>query len=247
MKKRLSERGLALIAFYEASTSLSTQDGHVWYPGGSESIPAKYLKVYADPIATEPVPTVGFGTTSYDVQGLQIGHVFSEADVLQMFSKTIGRYEKAVNKYVTVDINQNEFDALVSFTYNVGIKAFRDSTLLRLLNRHQRVLATEQFHRWNKAGGKEREGLRKRRASEADLFATPVSAPRGDITESRTMRAAGALGVVGAVTAVAPAIGPLEQIATFAENHIWLAGLIAAAFAGYFIFVRLDDWQRGRR
>jgi len=247
MKKRLSERGLALIAYYEASTSLKTRDGHVWYPGGYDNIPDKYLKVYADPIATDPVPTVGFGTTSYDIKGLEIGHVYNEADVLRMFETTIGRYEKAVNKHVTVPLNQNEFDALVSFVYNVGIAAFRDSTLLRLLNRSQRVLATNEFHRWNKAGGKEREGLRKRRASEAELFASPVSVPRGDITDSRTMRAAGALGVVGTVTAVAPVIGPLEQAATFVENHIWLAGLIAAAFAGYFIMVRLDDWQKGRR
>lgn len=247
MKKRLSERGLALIAYYEASTSLESYDGHVWYPGGTAEIPAKYLKVYADPIATDPVPTVGFGTTSYDIKGLKVGQEYSQADVIKMFETTIGTYEKAVNKHVTVKLNQNEFDALVSFVYNVGIGAFKKSTLLRLLNRGQRVLATDQFHRWDKAGGKEHEGLRRRRSSEAILFATPVSVPRADITESRTVRAAGALGVVGTVTALAPAIGPLEQFASFIEGHVWVAGVVAIAVAGYVIAVRFDDWQKGRR
>ena len=247
MKKRLSERGLALIAYYEASTSLKTRDGYVWYPGGHDNIPKRYLQVYADPIATKPIPTVGFGTTTYDIEGLEVGQVYSQTDVLKMFETTIGKYEKAVNKHVTVDLNQNEYDALVSFVYNVGVGAFKDSTLLRLLNRGQRVLATEQFHVWNKAGGKVHEGLIKRRASEAELFATPVSKPRVDITESRTVRAAGALGVVGTVTAVAPVIGPLEQAATFVENHLWVAGLVVAAVAVYLIAVRFDDWQKGRR
>ena len=79
-------------------------------------------------------------------------------------------YEKAVNDSVTALLNQNQFDALVSFTYNVGIQAFKDSTLLRLLNKKNYRGAAQQFERWVKAGKKTLPGLVSRRKEEKELF-----------------------------------------------------------------------------
>ena len=81
-------------------------------------------------------------------------------------------FERSVNKLVTVPINQNQFDALVSFTYNVGGVHLADSTLLKMLNKGDYAGASEQFGRWAKAGGKTLPGLVARRESEKELFNT---------------------------------------------------------------------------
>ena len=67
-------------------------------------------------------------------------------------------------------INQNQFDALVSFTYNVGCRAFRNSTLLRMLNQGYEPQAAAQFNRWTLGGGKVLQGLVRRRAEERQMF-----------------------------------------------------------------------------
>jgi lysozyme len=69
-----------------------------------------------------------------------------------------------------VPLRQNQFDALVSFSYNVGLPAFRSSTLLKKLNRDDYDGAAIEFHKWVKSGGKVLKGLVRRRASEALLF-----------------------------------------------------------------------------
>lgn len=69
-----------------------------------------------------------------------------------------------------VSINQNQFDALVSLTYNIGEQAFKDSTLLAKLNKGDIKGAAEQFPRWNKGGGQVLKGLVRRRADERELF-----------------------------------------------------------------------------
>ena len=71
---------------------------------------------------------------------------------------------------VFVPLTQNQFDALCSFIYNVGCKAFCGSTLLRLLNEEHYDAAMQQFKRWDKAAGKVMAGLANRRKHEAELF-----------------------------------------------------------------------------
>jgi|SRR5579859_7304605 len=78
--------------------------------------------------------------------------------------------EKAINQGVKVPLTQNQYDALASFTYNVGAHAFLGSTLLRDLNAGRFGDADAQFARWNKAGGVEIPDLDRRRAQEAQLF-----------------------------------------------------------------------------
>lgn len=77
---------------------------------------------------------------------------------------------KAVNKLVTVNLTQNQFDALVIFTFNVGTAAFAHSSLLKLINKHDFTKAPSAFRMWNKSGGKVLPGLTNRREKEITLF-----------------------------------------------------------------------------
>jgi len=75
-----------------------------------------------------------------------------------------------VNRKVGPALTQNQFDALVSFVFNLGCGAFSGSTLLRLLNAGETAAAAQQFVRWDQAGGHVLEGLLRRREAERDLF-----------------------------------------------------------------------------
>jgi lysozyme len=76
-----------------------------------------------------------------------------------------------VHKLIKVPITQNQFDALVSLAYNIGIGNFRNSTLLRKLNlRENNAVLTGQINRWNRANGQIMAGLTRRRKAEAQLF-----------------------------------------------------------------------------
>lgn len=111
--------------------------------------------------------TIGYGSTHGVREGDRLG---SEAEAEELLARDLGQYEDAVNKYVTVDLTQEQFDALVSFTYNLGAGAFKGSTLLRFVNQKDFVGAADQFLRWNKAGGRVLAGLTRRRVAERELF-----------------------------------------------------------------------------
>jgi GH24 family phage-related lysozyme (muramidase) len=80
------------------------------------------------------------------------------------------RFEGCVNRYVRVEMTQSQFDALASFTYNLGCGALKKSTLLRKLNAEDYSGAADEFGRWVKAGGRRLRGLVTRRAKERDVF-----------------------------------------------------------------------------
>ena len=118
------------------------------------------------------VPTIGYGATYY-ADGRKVtlrDAAISEADADKLLDKMLGKYEDAVNRYVQVPMTQNQFDALVSFCYNLGQEALRKSTLLKKLNNEDYKGAADQFLRWNRAGGKVLAGLTKRRTDERKLF-----------------------------------------------------------------------------
>ena len=82
----------------------------------------------------------------------------------------MGAFERDVRRLVTVPLNSNQFDALVSFAYNCGAGNLAKSTLLKRVNAGDHVGAAAEFHRWNKGGGKVLPGLTRRRASESLLY-----------------------------------------------------------------------------
>ena len=121
------------------------------------------LKAYQDAVG---VWTIGYGST----RGVKSGMQITEAEAEQLLKDDVRRFEQAVNSAVKVPINDNQFSALVSFSYNVGAEALRKSTLLRLLNQRDYSRAANEFPRWNKAGGRELAGLTRRRKAEQALF-----------------------------------------------------------------------------
>lgn len=118
------------------------------------------------------VPTIGYGSTFYP-NGKKVRLTdpsISQDKATEMLRETVKTFEDAINVAVTVPLRQNQFDALCSLAYNIGAKAFKESTLVKLLNKGDEYGAATQFVRWNKAGGKELRGLTLRRRDERDLF-----------------------------------------------------------------------------
>lgn len=135
------------------------------------------LVAYRDPAG---VPTIGFGTTVYPTGvKVRMGDAISLNEAKEYLAFSCARFADAVSDLSSgTTLNQNQFDALVSFTYNVGIGAFRDSTMLRRLRAKDLDGAASEFPRWNKAtirGVKqELPGLTKRRKAERALFEAPL-------------------------------------------------------------------------
>ena len=94
----------------------------------------------------------------------------SERDARVLLQSDVHRFEECVNRLITVPLNQNQFDALVSFAFNVGCGALEDSTLRRLLNQGRYDTVCDQLRRWNKGGGVVLPGLVRRREAECALF-----------------------------------------------------------------------------
>ncbi|MDX3740344.1 lysozyme [Pseudomonas sp.] len=138
---RTSQRGLSLIKSFEGLR----------------------LQAYQDAVG---VWTIGYGTT----RGVNAGMKISKEQAERMLLNDVQRFEPEVERLVNVSLSQNQWDALISFTYNLGSANLESSTLLRKLNAGNYTGAADQFPRWNKAGGRVLPGLVRRRAAEQALF-----------------------------------------------------------------------------
>lgn len=122
------------------------------------------LKAYLCPSL---IPTIGYGHTT----GVKMGDTITQADADRFLLQDIKRFEQAVSALVKVPINTNQFSALVSFTFNVGVGAFKSSTLLKKLNLRDYKGCSNEFERWVYGSNKKPlEGLKKRRKLEKQLF-----------------------------------------------------------------------------
>jgi len=110
--------------------------------------------------------TIGYGHTKNVKAGDKITQEIAE----QLLINDLQEPENAINAYCQHALTQNQFDALVSFVFNLGSGAFKSSTLLKRINANMMQLASLEFCKWNKAGGKVLDGLTKRRAEEKSLF-----------------------------------------------------------------------------
>ena len=110
--------------------------------------------------------TIGYGHTKTAKKGMRITP--DQAELL--LKDELAEYEGYINRYVTVDLRQCEFDALVSWVYNLGPSNLQSSTMLKVLNAGKYNEVPYQMKRWNRAGGKVLNGLTRRRADEARLF-----------------------------------------------------------------------------
>ena len=110
--------------------------------------------------------TIGYGHTADVKEGDSIDQKAAEAFLIE----DLESFEQAVTRLVEVPLTQQQFDALVSWTFNLGAGNLAESTLLRKLNNYQYAEVPEQMMRWVRAGGQVLDGLVKRRAAEAALF-----------------------------------------------------------------------------
>ena len=111
--------------------------------------------------------TIGYGHTGPDVT---TGKKIDEDEANALLVKDVQRFERAVNGLVTVPMTQGMFDALISFSFNLGVGSLKSSTLLKKLNAGNLTGAADEFLKWNKAGGKVLAGLSARRESERERF-----------------------------------------------------------------------------
>lgn len=126
------------------------------------------LEAYPDPGTGGKPWTIGWGHTG----AVKPGDVITEAEADRLFDEDTDRFEAAVDRLTRGIATDNQFDALVSFAYNVGEGdgGLKTSTLLQLHNEGDYAGAAAQFARWNKADGRVMKGLTRRRAAEADLY-----------------------------------------------------------------------------
>lgn len=131
------------------------------------------LKAYKA-VPTEKYYTIGYGHYGADVKPNQ---TITKEKALSMFKSDLKGYVQAVNDAVKVPLNQNQFDALVSLCYNIGIGGLKTSSLVARLNKGDYTGASNEFLLWNKSGGKVLQGLVNRRKAERALFLKGGSKP----------------------------------------------------------------------
>jgi GH24 family phage-related lysozyme (muramidase) len=137
------------------------------FEGLHKLIPGGKVQAYLDPVN---VWTIGYGHT----EGVKPGDVITKDKAETFLKQDMEKFEKVVERYVTVPLNSNQFSALVSFTFNTGDGAFNGSTLRKLLNQSKYGAAAEQFTRWvyGTVNGQRVKlpGLVRRREAERRLF-----------------------------------------------------------------------------
>jgi lysozyme len=127
------------------------------------------LKAYRCP---KGIPTIGIGSTRYDDgRKVKLGDEISLDYAEMLYEREVDKIRKEVDQLVIPDLNRNQEDALVSFAYNIGINAFKSSTLLEKVNKDPRSNSIKrEFMKWTTSGGRRLKGLVKRRRAEVDLY-----------------------------------------------------------------------------
>lgn len=151
---RMSEKGLKLLKKHEGLRLRAYDDlqpGRTLHPG--------------DPVIG--TVTIGYGHIKTAVPGMEI----TEAEALELLKEDLLRFENGVHDLTDhMALEQHEFDALVSFAFNVGLGALEQSTLLRYLLEDNKRDAADEFRRWVFSKGRKLAGLERRRLDERDLF-----------------------------------------------------------------------------
>lgn len=148
MARTINDAGLALIKKFEGCV----------------------LEAYPDPGTGGDPWTIGVGHTGPEVEP---GMTITEAEAMDLLRRDLDAAEAGVERLVQVYVTDNQFSAMVSLAFNIGLGAFGRSTLLRLLNSSDDQGAADQFAVWKRSGGRVMDGLVRRRAAERDLFLTP--------------------------------------------------------------------------
>ena len=224
-----------------------------------------YPNAYRDPVG---IWTIGYGF----IEGVQEGDTISRAQAEARLKRELKKYEAGVLAACKVQPNQHEFDALVSFAFNVGVAGMGKSSVVKAHNRGDKLAAARAFSLWNKAGGKVWAGLTRRRAAEAALYLEPVAEvpkpelpelpapmpqplmpqavePETGMTGSTINRASAIAGGAASVAAVSEVLTAVNQVKSGVEAlEAWLVPVLLVAVVGlcaYIIWQRLKQREEG--
>ena len=127
------------------------------------------LTAYQDSVG---IWTIGYGNIYYEHNvAVKKGDIITHNRAIELFNLIVKRFEVDVDLLVTSNVNQNQFDAMVSLAYNIGIGNFKSSSLLKMVNKSPNDTTIYlQFLRWNKAKGEVIPGLTRRRIAESNLY-----------------------------------------------------------------------------
>lgn len=118
------------------------------------------------------IPTIGYGNTFWqDGRKVRLGEQISKTKALELLEFVANKdFADKIFPFIEVSISQNQFDAMVSLAYNIGVGAFSNSTLLKRVNAKDFLGAANEFLKWDKSNGKPLLGLTRRRQREKELF-----------------------------------------------------------------------------
>ena len=218
--------------------------------------------------AYKPIPsdpwTIGYGFT----KGVKQGDTITRAEAEIRLRRELVEYERGVERATKGHATQPQFDALVSFAFNVGVAGMARSTVIKRHNEGDHQAAARAFGLWNRAGGRELPGLTRRRAAEGALYLTPTRAadpavepeddpdpmphavePERPMAHSEINRAAVLGGGTAAVATVAETARTLADVKTSADIlGEWLVPLLLVAvvgLCGYIVWQRLKQRRGG--
>ena len=224
------------------------------------SFEALRLEAYPDPGSKDGKPwTIGYGHT----RGVQKGDIITKEQAIKYLAADVKDAEFAVRKYVKVQLNDNQYGALVSLVFNIGAGAFARSTLLKRINAGRLEDVPQQFMLWVNNDGKRMRGLVRRRAAEVELWSSPTVAQpteieskskgvetKEELSGSRTIGGAGTAAGGGAIVLVEPIKEATEvlthqQEAMSAGSIVSLViGLVIIGGALLAVYARWDDAGR---
>ena len=246
------------------------------YERGKDPVTGKLLPVGVPAIvAYNDMPdesgewTISWGLTGPDIAR---GTVWTVAKCEARFAERVRQFEDDVLAECIVEPNENQLAAMVCLAFNIGMgwqgkkkpgerDGFRQSTVLRLHNASNFTGAAQAFAMWNKAGGKVRAGLTRRRAAEMALYLTPVDEdtqtkratpdtkdPGASKMDVGKIAAAVSTGAVGVQTAVSSVSGAWDTIAQAVDPRylVWALALVAIGATAYFVIEAIQRRKEGK-
>lgn len=211
--------------------------------------------------AYKPIPsdpwTIGYGFT----KGVKQGDTITRAEAEIRLRRELVEYERGVERATKGHATQPQFDALVSFAFNVGVAGMARSTVIKRHNEGDHQAAARAFGLWNRAGGRELPGLTRRRAAEGALYLTPTRAadpavepeddpdpmpravePERSMAESQINRAGVIAGGTAAAATVAETARTVADVKTSADMlGEWLVPILLVAVVGLCAYI---VWER---
>lgn len=192
-------------------------------------------------VSTEKYYTIGYGHYGADVKANQ---TITEAEALALLKRDCTTFVSAVNEAVTVGVTQNQFDAMVSLAYNIGVNAFKSSDLVKFLNAGKPWAATAEFPLWRKSGGAILAGLQTRRQKEMSLFGVGC-----DYTLSDNMNVRSGAGTSYSIKKVSQLTADGKKHATSTnanDNAVFKKGTVVTAqeLKAVYSTSKIDIWCR---